>query len=66
MTTEEKLDQILKNQTTIIQMLTDALERKPPDMSEAFKPIFENPLIASNPSVVAMLNKFMGEMGGKE
>jgi hypothetical protein len=72
MTTEEKLDQIIKdqaviiqNQAVLIQMVTDAMERKPPDMTEALKPILENPLIAGNPSVVNMLNKFMGEMGGK-
>lgn len=63
---DEKLDKILRNQEIIIQMLTDIMEMRKsvPNIATAFKPILENPLIASNPSVRAMLDNIMDQMGG--
>ena len=68
---EGKIDQILKNQAIIIQMLTDIIESIPspstrPDMTEMFKPILDNPIIKNNPAMLGMLTTFMSQMGGKQ
>jgi hypothetical protein len=66
MSTEEKLDAILKNQGIIIQMLSDVLEakRQRPDLKTAMAPILENPLFKNNPAVQNMLGALMKNMGG--
>jgi hypothetical protein len=65
MTLDEKFDQILANQTIIIQMLTDIMERKKPDMSTLLKPLMSNPLFKNNPAVKDMLESF-SKMGGSQ
>lgn len=70
MSTEEKLDQIIKNQGTIMQMLADVLEAMPdpsqrPDIEAALKPVLDSPLLKNNPAAASMLSAVMDNMGGK-
>jgi hypothetical protein len=68
---EKKLDEILKNQGIIIQMLTDLIEAIPapdkrgPDMQAAFAPLINSPMIKSNPVLAGMLDDMIKNMGGK-
>jgi len=67
--TEEKLDQILKNQAVIIGMLTDLLEATPdvserPDIREVMRPLISSPIIENNPALKGMLSQMMNNMGG--
>lgn len=71
MSTEDKLDKILKNQQTIMAMLEDILEAMPdpsqrPDIAAAMGPLMENPILKNNPAVAQMLGAFMNNMGGKK
>lgn len=68
MCAEDKLDKILKNQSTIMQMLSDVLEAIPdpgqrPDMSAALKPLMDSPLFKNNPAVLSLLGSFIKKGG---
>lgn len=69
MSLEEKLEEVLKNQTTIINMLTDLLEGrdnvKRPNIAAIMEPMINNPIIQANPAVKSMLDNFTKELGGK-
>ena len=69
MSVNEKLDEILKNQGIIIQMLTDIMEAMPapgkhPDMLAAMAPLLNSPMIKGNPALADMVGTFMKNMGG--
>lgn len=64
-TLEEKIDEVLSNQEVIIRMLTDILERKPPNVSDVIEPILANPVIANNQAISSIITTFMNQMGGK-
>lgn len=69
MSLEAKLDEILKNQGTIMKMLEDVLEAMPdpgqrPDVAAAMAPILNSPALKDNPAVRAMLGNFAKHMGG--
>lgn len=70
MSTEDKLSQILKNQQTIMAMLSDILEAIPdpskrPDIGAMLAPLMTNPALKDNPAVQQMLGAVMKNMGGK-
>lgn len=71
MSTEDKLDKILKNQQTIMAMLSDVLEAMPdpsqrPDMRAMLAPLMANPVFKENPAVQQMLGAVMKNMGGNK
>lgn len=68
---EAKLNQVLKNQNTIIQMLSDLLENKPGpgarmDISKIIEPLLDNPIIKSNPVFSKAFEEFKMHMGEKK
>jgi len=71
LTTDQKLDLILVQQTSIMQMLCDLIEAMPdpgtrPDLRKAMEPLLNNPIFKDNPMVTGMLNSFMDAMGGPQ
>jgi hypothetical protein len=64
----DKLDEIIKNQHTIMSMLSDILEAMPdpsqrPDIAAAFKPLMDNPLFKDNPAMQSLLGSFIKKGG---
>lgn len=71
LTTDQKLDLLLAQQNSIMQMLCDLIEAMPdpgtrPDLRKAMAPLLDNPIFKSNPMVAGMLNSFMDAMGGPQ
>jgi len=66
---EHKIDQILKNQGIIIQMLSDWMESathrgKKPDMRAMLSPLLGSPVLRANPEVSKMIDDLLTTMGG--
>lgn len=57
-----KLDKLIKNQEVIIQMLTDILESKKPNIKEVLKPMMENPLFKNNPVAANILENLLSNI----
>lgn len=70
MSIDQKLDEIIRNQTIIMQMLTDLIESVPdpaqrPNVLKALAPLLDSPMIKNNPALAEMVKGFTENIGGQ-